>query len=253
MTPIFAPVAKRAGAGLMHARPTPLSERILADITGKIVSGELPPGHRIPFEMELAAQYRCSRMTVNKALTQLARNGLIERRRRSGSFVARPRSQAAILDIHDIRTEVEALGRPYRYELLSRRERRAIAIDRDRINVPPGNRLIELSCRHLAGDRPFCLEERLISLAAVPAGRGESFADTAPGPWLLAHVPWTAAEHAIRAAGATSATAAALDLAENSPCLVVERRTWSGGEPVTFVRLTYDGDSHALVARFAPS
>jgi GntR family histidine utilization transcriptional repressor len=34
---------------------------------------------------------------------------------------------------------------------------------------------------------------------------------------------------------------------------VVERRTWSHAGPVTFVRLTYPGDNHTLVARFAPA
>src|SRR3954462_760561 len=111
----------------MDAGPISLSQRIFSDITERIVSGDWPPGARIPFEHELAAEYGCSRMTVNKAMTQLARDGLIERRRRSGSFVAEPRSQAAILEIHDIRTEVQALGRPYRYELLARRGRPAAA------------------------------------------------------------------------------------------------------------------------------
>src|SRR5262245_41681849 len=115
----------------MDAGPVSLSQRILDDITERIVSSDWPPGHRIPFEHELAAEYRCSRMTVNKAMTQLARSGLIERRRRSGSFVAQPRSQAAILEIHDIRTEVQALGRPYRYELVARELRRATAADRE--------------------------------------------------------------------------------------------------------------------------
>jgi GntR family histidine utilization transcriptional repressor len=237
----------------MDARPTSLSQRILADITDKVVSGDWPPGRRIPFEHELAAEYQCSRMTVNKAMTQLARSGLIERRRRSGSFVARPRSQAAILEIHDIRAEVLALGRPYRYELAARRVRRAGAADREHLDVAAGSGVLELSCRHFAGKKPFCLEERLISLAAVPEAAEESFAETAPGPWLLARVPWSAAEHTIRATAAGPVTAASLDVATGSPCLVVERRTWSAEQPVTFVRLTYAGDSHALVARFAPS
>src|SRR6476661_1055988 len=114
----------------MDAQPTSLHQRILADITERIVSGEWPPGHRIPFEHELGAEYQCSRMTVNKAMTQLAKSGLIERRRRSGSFVRQPRSQAAILEIHDIKTEVQALGRPYRYEVISRDARRVTASDR---------------------------------------------------------------------------------------------------------------------------
>lgn len=237
----------------MDAVPTSLSQKILSDITERIVSGDWPPGHRIPFEHELADQYGCSRMTVNKAMTQLARDGLIERRRRSGSFVAQPSSQAAILEIHDIRTEVQALGRPYRYELISRRTRQASAADRRRIEVTAGVDLVELVCRHFAGKSPFCLEERLINLTAVPAAGEESFGEIAPGPWLVERVPWSAAEHTIRAVGADAATAKALGISAGAPCLAVERRTWSADQPVTSVRLTYAGDSHALVARFAPS
>lgn len=237
----------------MDAQPASLHKRILADISERIVSGDWPPGHRIPFEHELSAEYQCSRMTVNKALSQLAKSGLIERRRRSGSFVTRPRSQAAILEIHDIKTEVQALGRPYRYELTGRKIRRATACDRQHFDIPAGSSLVELSCRHFAGRKPFCLEERLINLAAVPDAEGESFAEIAPGPWLIGRVPWSAAEHTIRASAAGAETAAALDIAEGGPCLVVERRTWSADQPVTLVTLTYAGDNHALVARFAPS
>jgi GntR family histidine utilization transcriptional repressor len=237
----------------MDARPVSLHQRILADISERIVSGDWPPGHRIPFEHELSTEYQCSRMTVNKALSQLAKSGLIERRRRSGSFVTRPRSQAAILEIHDIKQEVQALGRAYRYELVTRSVRRATAIDRQRFDVAAGSEIVELSCRHFAGKKPFCLEQRLISLASVPEAAEESFVDIAPGPWLIGRVPWSAAEHTIRATAAGDVTAAALDIAAGSPCLVVERRTWSADLPVTLVTLTYAGDSHALVARFAPS
>src|SRR5690606_26114916 len=107
--------------------------------------------HRIPFEHELAQEYRCSRMTVNKAMSELARTGLIERRRRSGSFVRRPQSQAAILEIHDIRAEVEALGLPYRYERLSRTVRMATEEDARETGFAADTGLAELVCRHMAG------------------------------------------------------------------------------------------------------
>src|SRR5262249_42271788 len=121
------------------------------------------------------------------------------------------------------------------------------------LDLVVGKPVLELSCLHFAGKRTFCLERRLISLAAVPAAAEESFAGVAPGPWLLDRVPWSAAEHTIRALGAEAATGASLNIAAGTPCLVIERRTWSADEPVTHVRLTYAGDSHALVARFAPS
>jgi GntR family histidine utilization transcriptional repressor len=236
----------------MNERPASLHQRILDEIAGKILSGAWPPGHRIPFEHELTATYGCSRMTVNKALSELARAGLIERKRKSGSTVTRPRSQAAVLEIHDIRTEVEALGLAYRYELLLRQRRKAIAAERADIGLPAGAAVVAVKARHLAGGQPFCLEDRLISLDAVPLAAQEDFASIAPGAWLIGHVPWSAAEHTIRAVAADEQAAKELGITAGAACLVVERRTWSADKPVTFVRLTYAGDSHALVARFAP-
>lgn len=235
------------------AEPMSLHQRILADISDRIMSGEWAPGHRIPFEHELSAEYECSRITVNKALSQLAKAGLIERRRRSGSFVRRPQSQAAILEIHDIKTEVLALGLPYRYELASRQKRKSSANDRERLGLKNSGAVLELTCRHFAGIRPFCHENRLVSLVAVPEAADEAFEHTAPGPWLIGRIPWSAAEHRIRAIAADKEIAAALGIAAGSPCLIVERLTWSADHPVTHVRFTYAADSHTLVARFTPS
>lgn len=232
-------------------RPDSLYRRIIADIRGKIVSGEWAPGHRLPFEEELAAQYGCSRMTANKAMSDLARAGLIERRRRSGSFVRRPQSQAAILEIHDIRIEVEALGLLYRYELAAHRTRKAGAADTRTLGVARGTPLVELTCRHFAAGDVFCLEERIIDLSVVTEATAQDFSTVSPGPWLIARVPWSAAEHTI-SAEAAGERAAALGVSKGTACLVVSRRTWSGERPVTHVRLTYPGASHSLVARFAP-
>ena len=67
-------------------RPATLHERILNEVRDNILRGAWPPGHRIPFETEMAAAYGVSRMTVNKVLTQLTREGYLERRRKSGTF-----------------------------------------------------------------------------------------------------------------------------------------------------------------------
>lgn len=230
-----------------------LSQRILNDIRDKIVSGAWPPGHRIPFEHELTVEYGVSRMTVNKALSQLAATGLIERRRRSGSFVRRPRSQAAVLEIHDIRAEVEALGLTYRYELTTRQERTGHDGDSEFLGPARPKTVLEIAGMHFADDQPFCTEERLINLDAVPEASKEPFVAEPAGPWLVGHVPWSSAEHRISATSADAKTADALDIAKGAPCLVVERRTWSADFPVTHVRFTYPAESHAVVARFEPT
>jgi GntR family histidine utilization transcriptional repressor len=230
-----------------------LHQRILADIEARILSGEWPPGHRVPFEHELTAEYHCSRMTVSKVLTQLAKAGLVARRRKAGTFVARPHSQAAVLEIHDIKAEATALGLSYRFEILKRRKREIRAAEGALIGLPAPGAILEVACRHFGGAQPFCLEERIINLAAAPEAAGESFAELPPGAWLIQRVPWTAAEHRIRATGADKPTAATLRISEGAPCLSIERRTWRAEQPVTYVKLTYPAEAHELVARFAPS
>jgi GntR family histidine utilization transcriptional repressor len=229
---------------------TSLHQRILADIQSNILSGRWQPGHRIPVESELQEQYGCSRMTVSKVLAQLAHAGVIERRRKAGSFVRRPQSQSAVLSIHDIKTEVEALGLPYRFEILERHKRRANSDDLALLSLDEPVAVLELICRHFAQDQPFCLEHRLINLHAVPAAAAESFAEMSPGAWLLQQVPWNTAEHRIRAAGAAAEDAARLKVKSGIPCLIIERTTRSPAFPITFVRLTYPGNLHELVATF---
>ena len=77
-------------------KPT-LYKQIRLDIERRILTGEWPPGHRIPFEHQLMTRYGCSRMTVSKALSELAQADLIERRRRAGTFVRRPKFLSAVL------------------------------------------------------------------------------------------------------------------------------------------------------------
>lgn len=230
-----------------------LHQRILGDVEGRILSGEWPPGHRIPFEHELTEQYDCSRMTVNKALTELVKRGLIERRRKSGSYVTFPQVQSAVMEIHDVKLEVQSLGLDYSFRVDERKVRKVEGRDRERLDLPSSGKLLDVTCRHFAGSRPFCFEERLISLSAVPEAEEEAFETAAPGSWLLGKVPWSTAEHRIRAVAASKSAAQALDIATGTACLVIERRTWSGRAPVTHVRLTYPGDRHELVAQFAPS
>src|SRR5262245_7821783 len=129
-----------------------LYKQIRLDIERRILAGEWPPGHRIPFEHEIMARYGCSRMTVNKALSELAQAELIERRRRAGSFVRRPQFLSAVLKIADIRAEISALGRNYCYELIKCSRRDANAADRARLGVLKARRVVAIECRHGADD-----------------------------------------------------------------------------------------------------
>lgn len=220
-----------------------IEARIRGQIEARIRSGEWAPGTRIPFEHELVAEHRCARGTVNKALTRLAREGLIERRRRAGSFVARPHIRSAVIGVPDIGMLVAARGDSYRWELTARAVKAAA--------VGQGPRL-HLAGTHHASGRPFGDEERWIDLTTVPQAAEVDFAASPPGSWLLGHVPWSDARHRISAVAAPSPVARRLDLAPGAACLQIERWTWRQGAPVTFVRQLFPGDRYDLVEDFMP-
>lgn len=227
----------------------PLYQAIRNAIESRIMSGALRPGDRIPFEHELMAEYGCSRMTVNKALSGLASAGLISRQRRRGSFVMRPRIHMAALQIPDIREEIEQRGQAYALRLIGQTNLDADGASDALLRLSSGGKLLSLQCVHLADGRPYAVEDRLINLAAVPAARYADFSVDPPGSWLLAHVPWTEAEHRITAAAAGEA-AALLEVPADKPCLVLERWTWRERESITYVRTVFHGDNFDLTARF---
>ena len=241
------------------AHALPLYQRIRIEIEQNILSGVWPPGHRIPSEHALMEAYGCSRMTLNKVLSGLAAIGLIERKRRAGSVVAQPRAQqSAVLQIPDLKAEIEARGARYGYRLLSLEKRQASAEDRRRLGVTGRCAVLSLRCLHLIAARPFAYEERLINLREAPEALDQDFSTVPPNTWLLGHVPWSTAEHRIGAINADADLAATLRVEIGTACLTIERRTWgrsnwSKSEPITAVRLAHPGALYDLFARFRPT
>jgi GntR family transcriptional regulator, histidine utilization repressor len=226
-----------------------IAERIGSDIETRIASGEWKPGHRIPFEHELVTQYGCARATVGKALTALVRAGLLERRRKAGTFVAYPHVQSAVLDIPDIGKAIAERTGSYRFDL--------VGSDIQQDDGLSGNFVSGTNLRHVTGihhgqDGPFAFEDRLISLDSVPEAETADFTTTSPSTWLIQSVPWTQARHRISAIGSSAEVSTHLVIPRHTPCLLVERWTWRTGEPVTYVCQTFLGDRFDLVASFTP-
>jgi GntR family transcriptional regulator of arabinose operon len=64
-----------------------LYSQLLAYFRQRILDGSLPPGARLPTELDLAKDYQISRGTVRQALNALVTEGLIERVQGRGTFV----------------------------------------------------------------------------------------------------------------------------------------------------------------------
>jgi GntR family transcriptional regulator len=83
-----------------RARPQLRSVSVHDELRQRIDQGKFPTGARLPSEPDLAAELRVSRATLREALRALEGEGLLRRRRGSGTYVAELPRVANSLDLN---------------------------------------------------------------------------------------------------------------------------------------------------------
>lgn len=92
------------------SRTTPAFREVAQQIARQIEEGEMQPGFRIPAERKLADQYGISRMTARAALEHLAQRGLVERKDRSGTYVAQPKVRLSLSTTAGLSDQFKGVG-----------------------------------------------------------------------------------------------------------------------------------------------
>jgi GntR family transcriptional regulator len=150
----------------LEAGPIPLHHQVYLDLTAALDGGEWRPGDRLPPERELAERYGCSLITVRHALSELAREGRIERTRGRGTTVLAPRMDRDFAGSLSFAQEMQRRGMQATTRLITSREEPAGEAAAAALGVALGSPLIFLERLRLADDAPLLLE-----LAWLPAYR----------------------------------------------------------------------------------
>ena len=214
-------------------------QAIRAELLRRIHAREWQPGERIPDEADLADEFGCARATVNRALRDLADDGLVERRRKAGTRVTLHPVRKATMEIPVTRIEVEKRGATYRHAVIERAMAKPPEAVAGRLGLSGTTKLLHLRSLHFADDRPFIYEDRWINPDAVPAVTQEDFSSISANEWLVRNAPFTDGDYAFGAENASEAEARLLEAREGDAVLVVHRTTWNGETPITFVRLVH--------------
>ena len=222
---------------------------VKAAILRRITDGPWGPGTLLPGEIELAAQFGCSRTTVNRAMREVADLGLLDRRRKAGTRVRMAPLRQARFEIPQVRAEVEKTGAAYRYALVHRETMVAPDWLRARMNGAHGEQVVHVLAMHYADGIPYQLEDRWINVTALPQVREQSFVTIGPNEWLIATVPFSQVEISFQAIAADVVTASHLGLTAGEPLFCAERTTWWQGAAITHVKLTYRR-GHRMTARY---
>jgi GntR family transcriptional regulator, histidine utilization repressor len=228
----------------------PAYEQVKSWIRGHIASGQWRPGDPVPSEAALMQQFRISRMTVNRALRELAAEGLVTRVQGSGTRVAQLHRISSRLTIRDIHEEVAERGHVHATRVISARKEKAGAAVAASLGLRTGAPVFHSVLVHLENGVPIQYEDRYVNPAAAPHYLETDFTKTSPTLHLLQHAPLTEASYSIEACLPTSEEAKQLGIKRGEPCLVMMRRTVSGGHVASVARLLYPGTRYSFAGQF---
>lgn len=167
-------MAAKSGNGM------PAYQRIQCGIRKRIESGALKPGDSVASERDLAKTHSVSLMTARHALAGLEREGIVERRRGAGTFVATPRIHFNKLMSYT--EHMSSRGLSPRTQVLMAKVTEDQPEVAARLGLPATGAVVKIVRLRLTGEDPFALETVYLPAAEfsnvvnAPLGRSSLFA-----------------------------------------------------------------------------
>jgi GntR family histidine utilization transcriptional repressor len=236
----------------MRSQEKPRYQQLKDLIIQRISSGDLRPNDRVPSENELVEAQSVSRMTANRALRELNDEGYVDRIAGRGTYVSDFRSQSHVLEVQNIADEIAGRGRAHTCEVLRQSRQHARGEVAKALHVEQGVDIFHLTLIHYENGMPIQVEDRHVVADFAPACLEKDFQHITPSAYLTSIAPLQEAEQVVRAQVPNAAVRENLKMEDGEPSLVVIRRTWSKGRPVTFARLHHPGSRYELTGHYAP-
>jgi GntR family transcriptional regulator len=230
--------------------PIPLYHQVHTDLLNKIQSGELKPDDRIASEDELACSYGVSKITVRRALRDLALAGYVRREQGRGTFVASPKIEQGPRELTSFTEEMRRHGRTASSRVLSQEVIAAEGEVAQKLQLAEGALVLRLRRLRIADDQPMGIQTAYLPLDVAPDLVHERLGAASLYEVLRQKygiVPARAREthYAVAAHGEI---AALLGVAEGDPTLAAERITFlEDGRPFELVESFMHGDRYKIV------
>ncbi|MEM7582374.1 MAG: histidine utilization repressor [Acidobacteriota bacterium] len=228
----------------------PAYQQIKDHILDHIRRGQWLEGHQVPSENELARSFGVARMTVNRAVRELADDRVLVRVKGAGTFVAEPKSTSTLVEIRSIADEIVARGKVHHAEVLTLRAVAADAKLAERFEIEVGARLAQSRLVHFEDGMPIQLEVRWVAPELAEAYLSQDFERLTPNEFLVREAPLARVEYTIEARSPDAEVRQALQMAEDEPTLLLLRRTWSRERVASTASLWHPGSRYRFAGHF---
>lgn len=228
---------------------TPRYRQLKDFIVGNIDTGSWPPDSKILSENDLCGMFGVSRMTANRALRELSESGILYRVQGLGTFVAERKPESSMFEIRNIADEIRSRGHRHSSRVVLRNEITADPHVCHYLELSALTKVYHSIIIHYENDLPLQYEERFVNRKLAPGYHTADFTTITPNVYLSEVAPLGEAENIIESILADKIVAEALKIKAGNPCLLVSRRTWSGGVPVCYARLIHPGSRYRILGR----
>ena len=232
-----------------------LYSRVALAIEEDIRSGNLRPGDRLPSERDLAEHFDVSRVTVRRALGDLADVGLVESHHGSGTFV----TTSVVSDPANALMSFTELGKDRGLtasaDVLVCLVRPTTLHESEQLGVAPGAEVFELErVRKLEG-LPVSIDRSLVPAASVPGAESADFTTASLYAVLESHGHGPRrTDYTVSSLAASERQASLLDTEPGSPLLGTHTMSFdSQGRVVEIGDMVYRGDRYQFRASLRKS
>ncbi len=233
--------------------PFPIYHQIREQLRQQILSGHLKPGDPLPSEAQICAQCGVSRMTARMALSQLAHEGLVVRRKGKGTFVASPKVTLPENFIPmSYTTLIDQLGMRAGATVRSQELLPAPPQVAEALQLPEGETVIRIVRLRYADNQRMALETSFLPHRLFPTLLELDLTDRSlyqVMAQVFSLVP-ACAEDTIELSTAGPYEAAELGIPEGTPIVLSTRIGYSDqGIPLIFTRTVHRGDRFRATVR----
>lgn len=226
-----------------------LYDQIKDDLLSKIKDGTYPEGQTIPSELELAEMYGVSRPTIRQALQILVSDGYLEKCRRRGTVVTKPKvSQSFTMSISSFEDAMRLAGRLPKTKVLVFKRERANAEVEKHLELTRDQDVFKLVRLRYADNLPNVFVESYIPCTLYPGLDSFDFNESS----LYAAMdtcgnPVMTARRRLEVIKADGAAAALLDVEAGDPLLLFHTVARdANGTAVEYSVATYRGESNSF-------
>ena len=216
----------------------------------RIENGHLKPGDAVDSERELAKLHQVSLMTARHALTVLEREGMVQRRRGAGTFVAPPKihfNKLTSFTEQMAGRSLTACSKVLSFGVVNNEQEVAA-----RLGLAADTRLLKVERLRIAADEPFAVEtcylpaEEVEGLTRGAIARGSLFS-ILEGTY---GIELAYADEEMDATAAAPAAANLLQVSRDEPLLRIRQIIYSTkGKAALYVLGLYRSDRHTLLVR----